>query len=90
MNKTDIIDIIKEELDLILQEPLTEAFDWDPTISNIDRTWKSVEDMEQDLDAYVKHAYMAGGYDLLDDLVSSLEQRVKAYRVLRKREAGRQ
>ena len=46
--------------------------------------------MEQDLDAYVKHAYMAGGYDLLDDLVSSLEQRVKAYRVLRKREAGRQ
>ena len=111
MNKTDIINIIKEELADVLREAkhvppgttdnppppppdtgphLNEAFDWDPTISNIDRTWKSVEDMEQDLDAYVKHAYMAGGYDLLDDLVSSLEQRVKAYRVLRKREAGTQ
>jgi hypothetical protein len=40
--------------------------------------------MEKDLDAYILHA-KGGGYDLLDDLVSSLEQRVIAYKEIRKK-----
>ena len=53
--------------------------------SNIALKWKSTEDMESDLDKYIMHAKDSGGYDLLDDLVSSLEQRVIAYKEIRKK-----
>ena len=84
MKKSIIKRIIKEE------EPFPDSgaqslSQVDPSFkSNIALKWKSTEDMESDLDKYIMHAKDSGGYDLLDDLVSSLEQRVIAYKQLRK------
>ena len=47
--------------------------------SDIDQKWKSSKDMQNDLRQWFEATYQAGGYDLVDDIVSALEVELKLY-----------
>ena len=74
MNKTDINRIIKEELNSVLHEAAP-MFKPSP--------WKRIDDMEQDLDAYMNYVYTEMGYDGLDNFVSAIQQKALAYKAVK-------
>lgn len=47
--------------------------------SDIDQKWKSSKDMQNDLRQWFEATYQAGGYNLVDDIVSALEVELKLY-----------
>lgn len=89
MDKKRLQQIIKEEVSNVLKEAKIPKkvgdVDWSTykTKSNINKAWKTVKDMENDLTQMVEATYNAGGYDLLDDIVSALDVRVKLFKKYR-------
>lgn len=53
--------------------------------SNIAQKWGSSRDMQKDLRQWFEAAVGAGGYDLVDDIVSALEVELKLFKQYRKK-----